>query len=275
VPVVCDEWPVYGPVVDAWLRPLVPRRRLARVVSAVTGLATTLPPLDSAASACFVSAFLGDVVRRRSPWTFPRAAVVYSGIDLDEFPLAPEVERPWAWRLLYVGRIDPRKGIDTVIRALGRCPPQATLDVHGQGDDRYLAELQKSCADLGLEGRVRFTVTPRSKLSAVYRQADALVFPSVWEEPFGLVPIEAMASATPVVATLVGGAGEFLEDGRNCLAFAPGDDEALTAALTSLAGDASLRARLVAGGRQTAAQFTVDRLAEVLEEHHQRAMTGA
>lgn len=274
VSVVCDEWPVYGPVVDAWLRPLAGRPRLARLVAAATGLAAGLPPLDSAGPACFVSAFLRDVVRRRSPWTFPDAAVVHSGIDLDEFPVVGDEPGPWGWRLLYVGRIDPRKGIDTVVRALARCPAEATLEVHGQGDERHLAELRASCEALGLGDRVQFTVTPRAELAAVYRRADVLVFPSVWEEPFGLVPIEAMASATPVVATLVGGAAEFLDDGGNCLAFAPGDDEALAGALARLADAPDLRARLVDGGRRTAREFTADRLADVLEGHHRSAMAA-
>lgn len=275
VPVVCDEWPVYGPVVDAWLRPLAPRPAMARLVATATGLAATLPPLDSARPACFVSAFLRDVVRRRSPWEFPHAAVVHSGIDLDEFPLAPAEPCPWAWKVLYVGRIDPRKGIDTVVRALARCPEEATLEVHGQGDDRYLGELRAMCAELGVADRVRFTVTPRAELAGVYRRADVLVFPSVWEEPFGLVPLEAMASATPVVATLVGGAAEFLEDGANCLAVPPGDDPALAAALARLADAPALRGRIVEGGRRTAQTFTADRLADVLEEHHRAAAGGA
>ncbi len=50
--------------------------------------------------------------------------------------------------------------------------------------------------------------------------ADALLFPVQWEEPWGLVPLEAMASGTPVVATGTGGSGEYLRDGDNCLVYA-------------------------------------------------------
>jgi type III pantothenate kinase len=90
----------------------------------------------------------------------------------------------------------------------------------------------------------------------------------VWDEPFGLVPLEAMSSGLPVLGTPVGGAAEFLADGVNCLQFPPGDVDALVAKLHDLATDPQLRARLVDRGRVTAAELDADRLARVLEEWH-------
>ena len=275
VSVVCDDWPCYAPSVDAWMRPLRTRRHLARVVRLLTGLEVDLPPLDSAGTGCFVSQFLLDAVRERSPWTFPDATVVYSGIKAEEFPFAQPVTDSFAWRLLYVGRIDPRKGIETVIRALARCPESATLAIVGTGDDRHLQDLHAVTASLGLEERVRFQASPRAELAGLMHAADALVFPSVWDEPFGLVPVEAMSSGLPVLGTPVGGAAEFLVDGMNCLRFPPGDVEALVAALHRLAGDPRLRARLVAGGRATAAELGVDRLADALDAWHRHCAAGA
>ena len=276
VSVVCDEWPVYGPVVDAWLRPLSRRPRLGRAVHAVSGLACTPPDLDRLGPACFVSEFLRRACRERSRWGFPDSTVVYSGIEASELyesgiGAGDAGERPWAWRLLYVGRIDPRKGVDTVLRALARCPTEAHLKVVGRGDDRYGDELRVLAADLGIADRVAFSVADRSELAGVYAAADAVVFPSVWEEPFGLVPVEAMACGTPVVATAVGGAAEFLRDGVNCGVFPAGDDERLWRTLQRLATDPALRRRLVAGGRVTAAELGVDQLAQVLEAWHEFA----
>ena len=68
VSVLCDDWPCYAPDVDAWMRPLRTHRRLARVVGLLTGLEVDLPPLDSAGTGCFISQFLLDAVRERSPW---------------------------------------------------------------------------------------------------------------------------------------------------------------------------------------------------------------
>jgi glycosyltransferase involved in cell wall biosynthesis len=268
VSVVCDDWPCYAPVVDAWMRPLHARPRLARVIGLLTGLEVDLPPLDTTGSGCFVSQFLLDTVRERSPWSFPDATVVYSGIQTEEFPFDASHEA-FGWRLLYIGRIDPRKGIETVVRALERCPDSATLDVVGRGDDRHLAELRTLADSLGLEKRVQFRVSRRQDLSDVMHAVDALVFPSAWDEPFGLVPVEAMSSGLPVIGTPVGGAAEFLAGGSNCLLFPPGDVDALVDALHELAGDPHLRARLVSGGQATASELGVDRLADVLEAWHQ------
>lgn len=269
VPVICDEWPVYGPTVDAWLRPLAGRPRLARLVGRATRLPASLPPLDAVAPACFVSEHLRAAVRDRSPWSFPGSTVTYSGIEAGEFPFDDvHLDRPWGWRLLYVGRIDPRKGIETVVRALALCPAEATLSIVGGGDERYLSRLRALADELGVGARVSYGVVERSELAGRFDVADVVVFPSEWEEPFGLVPLEAMARGVPVVATTVGGAGEFLADGGNCLTFAAGDAEALVEALQRLARDAALVEHIVAGGRSTAAQLTVDELAAVLEEWH-------
>jgi glycosyltransferase involved in cell wall biosynthesis len=275
VSVICDDWPYYAPLVDAWMRPLVAHPRLARAVGLLTGLEVTLPTLDSAGIGCFVSQFLLDAVRERSVWSFPDATVVYSGIKTVEFPFVRRGDDGFRWSLLYVGRIDRRKGIDTVVRALARCPESATLAVVGRGDDRHLGELRDLAASLGLEQRVRFLALPRAELAEVMHASDALVFPSVWDEPFGLVPLEAMSSGLPVVGTPVGGAAEFLADGVNCLRFAPGNEDALVAALHRLADDPKLRMRLVEGGRVTAAELDVDRLAENLERWHRHCAARA
>jgi glycosyltransferase involved in cell wall biosynthesis len=270
--VVCDEWPVYGPVVDGWLRRLRFRPRLARLVRLATGVPSSAPPIDSLGPACFVSEHLMGVSRERSPWQFPFGVVVPSGIDPVDFPPTRRELDEWRWRLLYAGRIDPRKGIATVVRGLAACPPEAVLEVHGSGDDAYLAVLRALASELGVADRVRFTVTPRSGLAAAYGAADAVVFPSEWEEPFGLVPLEAMACGTPVVGTIVGGAREFLVDEHNCLVFPAGDHDALVTSLRRLAADAGLRRRLADGGLSTVEYYTVDRLAERLEDYHLSAL---
>ncbi len=266
---ICDEWPVYAPTLDAWLRPLTAHPVIARGARLVTGLPTAWPPLGSSGSACFASNFLLDGVRKRSLWAFPGAKVVHPGIDPNDFPTVAHVDRPWRWRLAYVGRIDRCKAIDTAIRAMSQCPPEASLVVHGRGDDVYLSELEALATNLGLKERVVFTASSRDEVASVYREVDVVVFSSTCGEGFGLVPIEAMACATPVVATRDGGSAEYLEVENNCLAFGPGDADALARALTRLAEDAELRRTLVAGGLLTAATFTVDRQAANLERELQ------
>src|SRR5207237_9395128 len=108
----------------------------------------------------------------------------------------------------------------------------------------------------------------RHGLAARCAEADALLFPVLWDEPFGLVPIEAMACATPVIATGTGGSAEFLEHEANCLLVPRGDARALAAAVQRLAGDHELRTHIVAGGLRTASELTIDKMADALEAWH-------
>jgi glycosyltransferase involved in cell wall biosynthesis len=83
-----------------------------------------------------------------------------------------------------------------------------------------------------------------------------------------------MACGTPVVATGVGGSGEFLLDPGNCVRFTAGDPAALAAGVDRLAADPALRAELVAQGLRTAAAFDVDRLTDCFEAWHDAAASG-
>src|SRR5581483_5286466 len=126
-------------------------------------------------------------------------------------------------------------------------------------------------------GRVRFLpVESRETLREHYARADALLFPVRWDEPWGLVPLEAMAVGTPVIASGRGGSGEYLEDGANCLIFDPdGGAEALAARVMELAGDEELRARLRAGGEATSAEIPSDGFIAAAERTLSRAAESA
>ena len=186
---VMDDWLTYQPPGDAWLRLLAGRPRLGRVAERIVGIPTRV---DFAGAATYV--FVSETLRRQGP-PLPRTAVEPSGVD-DDF-VDPRPPRPWSWRLLSVGRIDPRKGVATAIEALAELP-DATLTVAGSGPATLLAELAALAERLGVADRVTFAgAVPRADLPALYEAHDAVVFPVVWEEPWGLVPLEAMASGAP------------------------------------------------------------------------------
>lgn len=271
---VCDDWMLYGPKVDAWMRLFTGRPRLAAVAGRLAGVPSRLPELGAHATHCFVSRSTRSRAVSRSGWRLERATVVYGGVDTSALRAAATEPAEWRWRLLYAGRIDGRKGIDTVIRSLNDLPPEATVRVQGRGDDDELARLHRVASGAGVADRVSFGVCSRDELPAVYAAADVVVFPSTWEEPFGMVPIEAMASRRPVVATAVGGSAEFLADGVNCLRFEPGDSAALAAAVTRLAGDPDLRAALVRGGDATADELSLERYVDIVEAWHIAAAQG-
>jgi glycogen(starch) synthase len=267
--VVGDDWFLYGPVVDQWTR-MFARRPWLAPLGRLAGVPTRFDP-GPAGRWLFVS----DFVRRRAleRYELPDTGIIHPGIDPSLLHPAPP--QPWAWRLLCLGRIDPRKGIELAVRALAELPREATLAVVGAGDDRHRSELRALAAELGLEGRVSFAEATREELQATYARCDALLFPVLWEEPWGLVPIEAMAVGRPVVASGRGGSAEFLRDERNCLLFDPDDGPgALAAAVRRLAADPALRERLVAGGRETAAELTQDRFNDALLDELARLVGG-
>ena len=266
---VCDDWPTYAYKIDPWMKKWYRTPRLGRMVELMTGVPSTLPDLGRAGTFCFISENTRARCERYSPWTFSDATIVYNGIDLDAFPvLDHEPDRLWRWKLVAAGRLDPRKGFGTAIRALALLPPEAVLELLPSVDDPYRARLDEVAAEVGVSDRVQYRIVTRSELKDRYEEADVCLFPTEWDEPFGLVPLEAMARGTPVVATGSGGSGEFLIDGVNCLRCTQGDPRSLADAVSRLAADPSLRQRIAKGGLATAADLNVDRLAEVLELWH-------
>jgi glycosyltransferase involved in cell wall biosynthesis len=269
--VLADAWPDRVLLGDPWLAPLARHPAAARVVGRATRLPTGIPDLGRSGTLCFCSAHLRDRVASSSGWAVAGSPVTPLGVDRGDFPdSGPREASSWSGRLLYVGRLDPGKGIDTLVRALAELP-DAFLRVVGPAEARHRERLSGLTRSLGVAERVEFGTSARRDLPDVYRWADVCVFPSEWDEPFGIVPLEAMACGTPVVATGRGGSAEFLRDGENCVCFAAGDASALAAAVRRTATDPDLRRRLIEGGRRTADTLTVDRLADQLEGIHARA----
>jgi glycosyltransferase involved in cell wall biosynthesis len=233
---VLDDWLDYAPKEDQWGRML----RRSRFVT------------DTIDEWVFISEYTLERARALGH-TFASSEVNPAGVG-DEF-LAAAPAQPWSWRLLYVGRIDERKGIDTAIRALAHLPVEATLRVVGSGDEAAERRLRELADD-----RVTFEgIVPREQLPAVYAAADAVLFPVRWREPWGVVPLEAMGVGRPVVATGRGGSGEYLRDGDNALLFDAEDPAALARCVQQLATDATLRERLRTNGLQTAREHTAAR----------------
>jgi glycogen(starch) synthase len=266
---VHDDWLDYGRWADGWLHTFRGRRaRLAPVVEPLAGIPVRVD-FDGAAIYVFVS----ERTRRHAlakGLSLSRTGIAHSGINEEFLDPAPAGE--WSWRLLYVGRLDARKGVDTAVEAMAHLPDAAELELIGGWDAREEARLRTLARDLGVEAKVRFAGhRGRAEIAEAYARTDVTIFPVVWEEPWGLVPLESMAKGTPVVATGRGGSADFLRDEENCLLFDAGNAEALAAALTRLEADPELRARLREGGLETAPKHTE----AVLNEAVERALTDA
>ncbi len=159
--------------------------------------------------------------------------------------------------VIFVGRMVPEKGLNDALRALARVSGNARLVVVGDGPDRAPAE--KLAAALGISPRVEFTGWQRD-VEPFYDRASLLVVPSLWPEPFGIVGIEAMARALPVVAYRSGGIPEWLENEVTGLLVEPGDVGGLAAAIGRLLSDpARARAMGRAGQERQRRLFAPDR----------------
>jgi glycosyltransferase involved in cell wall biosynthesis len=205
-----------------------------------------------------------DVQPRRPPSDLPG----WAGVAVDEEGVDGEAPAPPL--VLAAARLAlPDKGVDYLLTALAlvRLPFRAVI----AGDGPAREWLERKAREEGLAGRVRFTGWQDDHaLAALYRRAALVAFPSVWDEPFGLVGLEAMSHARPVVAFDVGGVRDWLVPGVTGLLVPRKDVAAMARAIERLLADPRLATRLgEAGARRAREEFAprahVGRLVEILE----------
>ena len=172
--------------------------------------------------------------------------------------------------LLYVGRIAPIKGLETLLDAVGCLRGAGTAArlavIGGETDepiDGHEADVRRRAAALGLGDAVTFVgAQPQERLRDWYVAADVTVLPSYYES-FGMVALEAMACGSPVVASRVGGLQTTVRDGETGLLVAEGDPCALAETITRVLADGALHWRLGREGRRWAMQHRWPCVAEV------------
>ncbi|HEY0812652.1 MAG TPA: glycosyltransferase [Pseudonocardia sp.] len=223
---------------------------------------------------------LFELIRMGAPRK--QVSIVPCGVDTAMFapdgPAVPRGDRP---RLVSIGRLVRRKGVDEVITALAAVPDAELLVAGGQADaetdpDPDTARLRAVAADNGVTERVRFLgALARNEVPTLLRSADVVVC-APWYEPFGIVALEAMACERAVVATAVGGMQDTVVHGVTGLHVPPREPDALAEALRELLSSPTLPAVFGSAGRaRVLARYTWDRVAaatervydEVLDEH--------
>jgi glycosyltransferase involved in cell wall biosynthesis len=250
------------------------------------------------------SDFVTDQIRSAFPGYSTRCATIYCGVDMGCFgPRAPRPEGRRAKRILFVGGVSPHKGLHVLLDAfpevLKRCP-EAVLEIAGPDgamipidwlptlgepeemakllrfyDGRgYKQHLKEQIQSLNLEDRVSFSgLLSRSQLAQRYCEADVFVFPSLWNELFGMPMAEAMASGVPVVATRIAGIPEVVENGKTGLLVERGNPSALAGAIVQLLQNDALRQTMGRAGRQRVLEkFTWEKITDSMLQEYGRIM---
>lgn len=183
-----------------------------------------------------------------------RIRVAPCGVDTELFqPLSQEVAQDLLELLpgpllLYVGRLQPIKGLEVLLEAMRYLPERVRLAIVGGEQDEpegsHGERVRAQVAAAGLGHRISFLgAQPQRRLRLFYAAADAVVMPSYYES-FGMVALEAMACGTPVVASRVGGLATTVRDGVTGYLVPDGDPSALAARLAELVQSGEARARL-------------------------------
>jgi D-inositol-3-phosphate glycosyltransferase len=195
-----------------------------------------------------------------------RVEVVPCGVDTTLFTPATG-QRQSGRCIAVVGRLVERKGVDEVVRSLRRLPDVKLVIVGGSGlpDDPDARRLRALAQRLGVADRVELTGPVRhTAMPSLLRSADAVVCVP-WYEPFGMVALEAMACAVPVVCAAVGGLRDTILNGETGLHVPAHDQMRLASAITTLLDDQTMSRRFGARGAQRAASiYTWERVADSL-----------
>lgn len=247
-----------------------PRKNASYYLDRSLALRTTWLGLQFPKVTIISQSLLDNMIQQGAP--IAHARVIYQGVDEKAFVLK---DSPGSLhdpvRVLYAGQVHMYKGVHTVVESvakLGEKNINIHLKIAGTGESEYRNFLGALAGRLKIADKVEFLgKVDREKLAELYKESDIFVFPSIWDEPFGLTHLEAMASGVPVISTTNGGPGEFLDHGVNALTFKAEDSYDLSDKIESLVKDNQLRKRIALAGRKCVEDnFTNKRYVDDLEQ---------
>ncbi len=205
------------------------------------------------------------------------SVVTYNGMDASDFSRLPP-RKPGPPTVLFVGGLEPRKGLEYLIRAMERVADVvpdvrlvAVAKTGFRGTDQW-ATYKALAENLKILSRIDYNESvDESTLLQFYSDCDVLVLPSK-TEGWGLSLMEAMVCGKPVVASRAGGIPELVRDGLDGILVDTGDVRWLAEAIVSLLKDPQLRARMGTSGRERAVQFSWDSTAHIVLDAYTHAL---
>jgi glycosyltransferase involved in cell wall biosynthesis len=244
---------------------------VARDYPLVLGAARNLPPKVVLTRHLLLPVKSNFLYKRVNGWIAPTrqilntltrlkpkvSAVIPNWVDLERTRYRPhEPHDPLTLGLL--GQISPHKGHEDAVEAMRLLGPGYRLLIAGKGEKKYVSALRSKCGDLPIDfpGFV--------SLPEFFDSIDVLLVPS-WEEPFGLVVLEGMASGIPVIATAAGGPLEIISSGVNGILVSPKNPSELAAAIASISDH---RDKLARAARERAQDFDIQKIVPLIEEFY-------
>jgi glycosyltransferase involved in cell wall biosynthesis len=212
-----------------------------------------------------VSAHVKRILVQNYGMSPDHVGVLFNGVNVKRFAGSTPVTRaaffnefgiPHTKKLVVAaGYFIPEKGLADLLRAAARIR-EVRDDVIFilVGDGPLERELREAAHSLRIDDIVRFTGL-RFDVDRFMSASDVVVVPSTWQEPAGLVVVEAMASSRPVIATRVGGIPEYLSEGEVGLLVQPGDPVEIAEAILKVLNDDSMAKRMGAAGRERSEQL--------------------
>ena len=182
-----------------------------------------------------------QMLAKLAPLRPKRSALIPNWVDLNKFRFSPHAaHQPVTIGLL--GQIAPHKGHEDAIEALRQLGPGYRLIIAGKGEQSYVTRLRELSRGLPVE------FSGFAEFKEFFAQVDVLLVPS-WEEPFGIVILESMATGVPVISTSIGGPLDIIRSGTHGLLVPPRNPRALATAVRSLS-DAQMRGGIVEQARK-------------------------
>jgi len=278
---VFDDWLSDWGISDAWHQTLNRKTRkpwllaeqaIVRCLAKFLAVPTSLPArrLDKAQ---FASRFLYNrALEART--TINTSKIIHWGIDIRKYEYKIRRSDQAPNSLLYVGQLMPHKGVHVAIEAFAIAVKRHSLlskmtltIVGGSTSPWYVKRLKILAKELGINKQINFAGSlPRNNVATIYCRHDIALVPSTWNEPFGIVLLEAMSCGLPVIGTATGGSAEILRDNINGLTFEAGNANSCASCISRLALDPILFERLRLRGRQIVEdKFTMQRTIREIE----------
>lgn len=204
------------------------------------------------------------------------AEVIYPGIPTERFWAEAKAATTVPKKFLIVSRLTARSGVMTALQALKLAREhrvEASLSIYGRGESEQMAQMRSYVIQHSLPVEFLTVSNQQKDLAQVYRQHDAFIYCSEWDEPFALTPIEAMASGLPVIAARSGGVRELLRPGENGWAYTPGEALELASRIQEVQMQPALRLQMIESAQtEVMTRFSESSMLDQIENYLQTTL---